>query len=69
MLDGEQPSDFDASDSFDPLRYSKWASDEYANEKIIETYTLKNVVLWAEFKDFYGGSGSNQIGHVWCQGH
>ena len=55
MLDGEQPADFDASDSFDPLRYSKWASDEYANEKITETYTHNNKVVYGQYENRSAG--------------
>ena len=42
MLHGEQPAGFDASDSFDPLRYGAWASDPFVVAKVTETYTYNN---------------------------
>jgi len=55
MLDGEQPADFDASDSFDPLRYGKWATDDYAIDKISETYTHNNKVVYGNYENRDGG--------------
>ena len=59
MLHNEQPSDFDASDSFDPLRYGQWANDEYAFDKIAETYTYNNKVVYGNYENRSGGKKNN----------
>ncbi|GBG33309.1 Dimethylglycine dehydrogenase, mitochondrial [Hondaea fermentalgiana] len=54
MLEGEQPKDFDASSNFDPLRYGPWLSDSYTVDKITETYTHNNAVVY-NFENRSGG--------------
>ena len=44
MLDGEQP--YDLSNECDPLRYGAWATDAFAKEKVIETYSANNGVVY-----------------------
>lgn len=44
MLNQEQP--WDAIDYFDPLRYDSWANDNFIQEKISETYTHNNKIVY-----------------------
>eukprot|EP00121_Abeoforma_whisleri_P013942 Awhi_evm1s12863 len=40
ILDGEQS--FEAAGSFDPLRYGRWANDDYVTSAIQDTYAKNN---------------------------
>jgi glycine/D-amino acid oxidase-like deaminating enzyme/phenylpropionate dioxygenase-like ring-hydroxylating dioxygenase large terminal subunit/glycine cleavage system aminomethyltransferase T len=53
ILDGEMP--FDGTDYFDPLRYGGWASDAFAEEKIKETYTHNNSVVFGSYENRSAG--------------
>ncbi|KAL1499075.1 hypothetical protein AB1Y20_013590 [Prymnesium parvum] len=44
MLEGEQP--YDMATEFDPLRYGGWATEAYAEAKIVETYSHNNAVVY-----------------------
>ena len=63
MLEGEQPADFDAWDSFDPLRYGAWANDAFTSEKITETYTHNNRVSYGSYENRSAGRNAVLDGH------
>eukprot|EP00656_Telonema_subtile_P026467 TRINITY_DN2843_c0_g1_i6.p1 TRINITY_DN2843_c0_g1~~TRINITY_DN2843_c0_g1_i6.p1 ORF type:complete len:487 (-),score=139.66 TRINITY_DN2843_c0_g1_i6:535-1995(-) len=53
MLNGEQPSDMAAE--CDPLRYGDWATPEYVQAKVKETYRLNNAVGFGPWENRQGG--------------
>lgn len=53
MLDGEQP--FDILDAVDPLRYGKWATDQYTADKVRDTYARNNHVAFGAYENRAAG--------------
>ncbi|KAJ8603772.1 hypothetical protein CTAYLR_000328 [Chrysophaeum taylorii] len=58
MLDGEQP--YDLAAECDPLRYGRWANDDYAAAKIAETYRMNNKPAYA----FENRKAGRDVPHV-----
>jgi len=53
ILEGEQS--WDATSDFDPLRYGKWANENYTFEKVRDTYSKNNAVSYGSFENRKAG--------------